>query len=192
MTRAAFDAYAREIWAKAQANYEKDGTLHGVLIGFTGSGERVMCLGVSEDADEEEMESALRNGTFPIPGHFRDHAAKIHALFRSRKVLALILLGEAWFASGQVAQEVQDMGILPSQHPDRDEVIQLTALWPREFYARNVTRVITTHADGSRTLEPEDRLRFASFDNPASKDNIPHTWLLDLVPGPPGARAKTG
>lgn len=186
MTRHAFDAFARDIWNKAQANYERDGALHGSLIGFTGNGERIVCLCAAEDADDEELEKVRRGGIYPFRGQFRDHANDLRILFRERRVVALIMLGEAWFAQGAVAQEVADMGIRPGEHPLRDEIIQLTALWPREFYARHVKRIITTRADGTRLLEAEDRLDFGSFDNPANRQDMPVTWLYELVPGAPG------
>jgi hypothetical protein len=102
---AAFLAEAERLKAKAVEVLRADGSHAPVLILFTEAGMQVAGLRLEGDRPMHEI---------------------VKAVVKARKAQAFVCISEAWAVIGRGAAE----GIPPSQHPERRQVLAVSAVHP--------------------------------------------------------------
>lgn len=130
LTPQLFHAVTADVWAKAQADFAKDGYVYGHLIGI--SREVTMCSLAQAGTDEERARLAASGMTALPPGPWRESADLIADTLRRNNSVALIWVGEAWTVSDlPSAVDVLSGGARPAEQPLRDEMVYTYATWPR-------------------------------------------------------------
>ena len=182
MTRADFLDQCTGLFGAAARNLQRDGAVHGVVMGLDARGNDAGQLIIGDPAalSDEDRQLAAQHGIITLPGQFRDHAAKIREVFAAHGAVAAVHIAEAWMVSGGAALEVDVRDMAPHDHPDAVDTLLVHGTWPREFVNRSVHAPISTDAAGRRGINP-DAVRIV--------DTEVNVWLHNALPQPPGRRA---
>lgn len=168
---------------RARENFERDQHVAPVLAGFDIKGKDAMAVGTDPgQVNSTEAQGALKQGLHVLPAPFREHKESVLAFLNSANCVAAIVVGEAWLAYGDVAQDVMEMGIAASEHPSRQEVVLVSAVWPREYVQRH--NVIDIHRDEhGRGFLGENR-----SPEMLGPQGYVVEWLSGMLPQPHGRR----
>ena len=129
MTEEVLRGYSRRTTDFLNTSIQRTGCVLNAILGLNGQGAPVLVV-VQHDAEGEP----LGLETMVVPGPFRDFQDEIREAFAQRSVQAALFCGEAWTFPPEDPEVVKRHvleGLMPSQHPNRQEIVFLSMHWPR-------------------------------------------------------------
>lgn len=172
LTRRMFTESVADLWANVQQNFAKDHRIHGHVVAIDAMGRQMYFMHAT--ANDSEL---LARGIVPVPGPWQDYLGLLRTKFIEHEAVAGILIDEAWFLTGDADAHPELMHALPSQSPERQEMVFIAGMWPREYVSIGYKATIDRPA----------------LDDPRLVDHEPLTdeyttmvvaWLDDILPQP--------
>lgn len=187
ITPSYLDALTERWIATADRNLRKDGYLIGTIFGFSQTGES--CAIVQDDTDTSGNILKVKNEPFyQVGGPLRDHQREIAEILQGHKSVAAIFIGEFWTFPDAAASAAYfaESGPSPSQHPQRQEGIFVTAHYPLAGYSRAISRrIVRTPNNEVYTREWDEGSAFRQFlASEESATTFMTSWIEECLPQP--------
>lgn len=176
LTRDLFKGGVEDLWELVKSQFAKDGVVHSRLVGLDARSRQTYFMSVARDGSQSD--AVLARGWVPVPGPWIDNVDLIKAVFSERKLVAAILVAEAWVASNDTAFEAARMNIAPHEHPMKSEIVFALGSWPREYLTTGYVADIERDDHGNGTLINEASMTDDSL--------IFGAWLDEVLPKPHG------
>lgn len=160
-----------------QANMRQHGAIYTMLFGIDARGQQVAAVMPDDVAD-----LVAGPTTVGISEPFRDHQGDIAEVFTKRGAQAAMFYGEAWTFPEEdpdAALEHLRSGLMPSEHPNRQEIVFLSLHWPLGGVSWLETwRIVRT--PGESYLRPRTR-QLEAIQDPLS---FISGWIEETLPQP--------
>lgn len=181
------DALADRWIITADRNLRRDGHLVGTIFGFSQAGES--CAIVQDDNDSSGAIYKVRNEPFyQVRGPLRDHQAEITEILKEHQCVAAIFIGEFWTFPDEAASRAyfNEDGPSPSQHPQRQEGIFVTAHYPLGGFSKALSRrIVRTPHNEVYTREWDQGSAFHKFaSDKESLTTFMTSWIEECLPQP--------
>lgn len=99
----------------------------------------MLSVTAEELADPAQRAEVDASGVTPIAMPWTDHLDETREHFTPHKVVAPVVVGEAWASRRLVSADVLKMDIRVAEHPPRDGILLLAGAWPREHLLVSAT-----------------------------------------------------
>lgn len=172
------EGLSRRVADFLNTSIERSGGVENALLGIDSQGTPRLVV-----VSDRLAGADLGLETLVTPGPFRNFQGIIREAFEQRSIQAALFWGEAWTFPPDdpeaINQHVRE-GFLPSQHPDRREIVLLSSHWPRGGVGWiSAWRIVRPPTGAYLRLTWEQR--------GADPDNILtffSSWVDDVLPHP--------
>lgn len=129
LSKATLEGYGLRATEYLTGSIQRAGGVVNSLLGINAQGAATLAV-----LPEGAAGGALKMETLALPGPFRDFQDVIQKAFAERSIQAALFWGEAWTFPPEgpeaIKRHVRE-GLMPSQHPNRQEIVFLSTHWPR-------------------------------------------------------------
>lgn len=178
LSAASIETLAGQVGQYLDGSIRQAGGVVDSILGIDATGNPVLAV-IPEGVGEVDFSLDV----LKIPGPFRQFEETIRSAFAQRDIQAALFWGEAWtFPPGDeeaLTRHVTE-GLLPSQHPDRREIVFLSAHWPRGGIGWLTVWQILREVSGNTLAS---LIEHASNDNVGSLSLV-SSWVDDVLPHP--------
>ena len=178
LSAASMETLAGQVEEYLHGSILKAGGVVDALLGVDANGNPSFAV-IPEGVGELELPLEV----LKIPGSFQQFEESSRSAFADRGIQAALFWGEAWsfppVDEETLARYVAE-GLHPSQHPERQEVIFLSAHWPRGGVGWLSTWQILRAATGNSLAPLIER----SVDESVGSRSYVTTWVDDVLPRP--------